>query len=234
MTNSAAPAPLFPNMAKEFPTFDQSTLPAIPAGFVDTSWVNDQCPNFLGMGDTLGLFIDFADPADRDFPESSRFTLHDWDGGSVGIIAHSDDWSEILAHIIARQFVADLKDGATAEQWATMRLANVGYGEGVCASHDFCDANMVMHPAFESVMGYTPIDGDLTPAQVEEASKLWGAAWDIAKRDFLTATPEEAAAADPLALLAELREEVRDWETALEGERPSLVALLARVDSALA
>jgi hypothetical protein len=57
--------------------------------------------------------------------------------------------------------------------------------EGVCHSHDFCDANMAMDAAFERAFGYSPLDdeqrdeadGGMSVANME----LWNAAWDLAK-----------------------------------------------------
>lgn len=47
--------------------------------------------------------------------------------------------------------------------------------EGCCASHDLCDANEYMAPAFEAIMG-REID-----LQSIEESTIWGNAWEIAK-----------------------------------------------------
>lgn len=54
--------------------------------------------------------------------------------------------------------------------------------EGCCASHDFCDANMVMADAVKEVTGRecTTEDGDLD---------LMNAAWNIAKANNLGVTP---------------------------------------------
>ncbi len=46
--------------------------------------------------------------------------------------------------------------------------------EGVCHSHDFCDANMAMDEAWTS-FGLASIDGEN-----EFECKLWGAAWNHA------------------------------------------------------
>jgi len=60
------------------------------------------------------------------------------------------------------------------------------YASLCCASHDFCDANMVMHAAFERLGLKTYVDmepnddGTETPEQLA-AMDLWNAAWDIAK-----------------------------------------------------
>lgn len=72
----------FSNLAKEFPDFDLFTLPVIPAGWEDISWHNDSCPCLEiskdeETGNRIYLFVDFADPAKREVPESeNRFSLY--------------------------------------------------------------------------------------------------------------------------------------------------------------
>jgi hypothetical protein len=44
-----------------------------------------------------------------------------------------------------------------------------------CATQDFCDANMLMAEAFESVMGHE-VDGNS-----DSDCDVWNQAWDIAK-----------------------------------------------------
>lgn len=88
---------------REFPRFDAATLPAIPAGFEDSSWHNDVCPSFLDKERRLQVFIDYADTSEREFEKSRRFRLHRLNEHLeyVETIAGSDDWSEILAAIEA-------------------------------------------------------------------------------------------------------------------------------------
>jgi len=84
---------------------------------------------------------------------------------------------------IAASFVALLKEELTVTEWDEMRAKNATpeYAGSVCASHDYCDANMVMAPAFADVMGRE------IELQSEADCTLWGEAWDIAKRDYLSA-----------------------------------------------
>ncbi len=89
--------PPFPNMATEHPGFDQSTLPAIPDGFTDSSWVNDTCPSFLNEAAGRIIFVDYPDPAEREDPDLPRFSLHLWDKGMGDALEISDDFAEILA-----------------------------------------------------------------------------------------------------------------------------------------
>lgn len=51
-----------------------------------------------------------------------------------------------------------------------------------CASHDFCDANMVMLTAWEA-LGYGEMDAN-SPAD----ASVWNGAWNIAKTNYLTRT----------------------------------------------
>jgi hypothetical protein len=91
----------------EFPDFDPATLPAIPASFEDVSWHNDSCPSFLNEAAGLIIFVDFADPAAREFEECPRFGLASWDNGAGDSIVASDDFADILAAVAAHP-AADL------------------------------------------------------------------------------------------------------------------------------
>jgi hypothetical protein len=90
------------------------------------------------------------------------------------------------AQALAAAFAALLYRDLTPVQWAEMRVRNITVGEGVCASHDFLDANMTMHEACESLAIPTVLDcEDGTPAH-DAACAVWNAAWDIAKAEYLT------------------------------------------------
>ena len=93
-----------------------------------------------------------------------------------------------LADRLAADFANLLHGYFRADQWAEMRQRNATpeYGGSVCASHDFCDANMVMLEAFEKhgqAAACHLTDGS---AEHEASCVLWGEAWAIAKRDYLT------------------------------------------------
>lgn len=93
-------------LAREFPKFDQSTLPSIPDTWLENSWRNDTCPSFIS-GDPEGkhyhIFIDYQDTKDRELGDCCpRFSVCVEDGdGSVATYFESDDWSEILACVAA-------------------------------------------------------------------------------------------------------------------------------------
>lgn len=86
----------YPDMLLEFPSFDQSTLPEIPEDWIDASWGNDACPKFEMPWDPETIvFIDFADPNDRELPNSTRFCACSYEFADPFI--DTDDWSEIMA-----------------------------------------------------------------------------------------------------------------------------------------
>jgi len=94
-----------PNYLEQFPSFDPTTLPAIPAEWRDQSWRNDMCPcwavEFDDPGQTgLYVWVDFADPDQRDFPDAPRFCVTDacWEEGF-----QSDDWAEVLKVVETRR-----------------------------------------------------------------------------------------------------------------------------------
>lgn len=88
----------------------------------------------------------------------------------------------ISAPVLAKEFAARLRDEIGVEKFREAKRLNATpeYGAGICASHDFCDANMTMARAFYDVVGRDPdMDSD---ADID----LWNRAWSIAKRRHLT------------------------------------------------
>lgn len=100
-----------PLWQREFPDFPPEDMPAIPAGWEDASWHNETCPSFH-IGESLRVFIDYADPAKSEYPEErrsghlQRFSLHPLEDGQVSdkpVIIWTDDWSELLAAVAQQQ-----------------------------------------------------------------------------------------------------------------------------------
>jgi hypothetical protein len=192
--------------AIEFPDFDPATMPAIPDGFSDWSWRNDTCPMFVHEASGVALWIDFADVAQREYDDCPRFSAvaldhdaqHGWQKtGDAVTLFETDDWSTVERSLpafvqpraIAKAFADNLRDELTGLQFTLMRLRNRTYAEdgrtAVCASHEYCDANIPMSAAFEAVMGrpVLPAFGEMADADVA----LWNEAWSIASRLYLTA-----------------------------------------------
>lgn len=97
---------------------------------------------------------------------------------------------------IGALFVEQLRADLTPEQFAEMQNLNSTADDGVCHSHDYCDANMTMADAFEQVVG-REID-----TQDDDDRALWSSAWRYALTHGLGQDAEvEAAAAEADATL---------------------------------
>lgn len=80
---------------------------------------------------------------------------------------------------LATLFATKLQAEIGADNYAKMIELNAVAEPGVCHSHDFCDANMVMHEAYTEVMGFEPdFDND-------EWIDTFNAAWDAFRADTL-------------------------------------------------
>ncbi len=84
------------NYKIEFPDFGALDV-ALPAGAEDISWKNEACPCF-SIG-TFFVYVDYADPALREFPESARFSAHTEDAADDEDVFSTDDWAQLLIHI---------------------------------------------------------------------------------------------------------------------------------------
>ena len=102
--------PLFSLMAREFPDYDQTTLPVIPHYWMDTSWHNDVCPSFTATpaaldGTGVHIFCDYADEASREFgrlEQCSRFSAYLQNEDGVRTMeVYGDDWGAILRGVFS-------------------------------------------------------------------------------------------------------------------------------------
>jgi hypothetical protein len=83
---------------REFPDFASEQILAIPAAFEDVSWHNDACPSFHCEAMALTIWIDYASPSNREFPDSPRFALVDSaDPDSPVDVYAGDDWQSLIA-----------------------------------------------------------------------------------------------------------------------------------------
>lgn len=173
----------------------------------DMSWHNDVCPSFADRpGDTAGLsvkgtrvlWVDHPDEDRREMPVR-RFsvTTMDEEWQVKDTIYEGDDIDAALAvilvtpEILGAKFADLLKADFTRQEWSIMRQRNrTETHPGVCHSHDFCDANMVMLAAMVELCLQSPADlsalGETSP-QWNYSVDLWNAAWDWAKKNRLTA-----------------------------------------------
>lgn len=84
-----------PKYRAEFPTFDWEVPACVTTewGFKDISWHNDACPSF--ECDVFVLVIDFADPAEREYPTCSRFMMV-CEGETY---LETDSWEDVRAFV---------------------------------------------------------------------------------------------------------------------------------------
>lgn len=85
----------------------------------------------------------------------------------------------VKAQQIADQFILIINEWLTKGELAKVNRRNKINDPHVCATHDFCDANMAMHEAFMS-FGIDPLSSEHGPMS-DEMVYLWNTAWGIAK-----------------------------------------------------
>lgn len=88
---------------------------------------------------------------------------------------------------IGEAFASALLREIGKKNFAKVRTRNAVHAEagnrGICASHDFCDANMTMLAAYCKVTGVKEDDVAIDDQAVLDE---FNAAWDYAKANFLT------------------------------------------------
>lgn len=84
----------------EFPDYD-GCVPDLGPDWVEDSWHNDACPSFSCDAIRLRLWVDYVDPAKREFTALPRYTLHriDEDSAYAGDLLNSDSWEEVATYI---------------------------------------------------------------------------------------------------------------------------------------
>lgn len=187
-------------LQSEFPDYPVSDLPPIPEHWSDESWHNDAAPFFI-VSDSIGVFIDYAGPAERELGSTScRFLAlrlqdrqHTADGEAI---AEDDDWHGFLVGLVANEFARRLQDDLDPPEFDELQRRNRTYEAGTCASHDFTDANVYMAEAFETVLGREPLADGIDSETGQADAALWGEAWSIAKERYLTA-PDGGAGTAP-------------------------------------
>jgi len=89
----------------DFPDFPEGDFPALPEGFVDTSFCKDACPSMCSYGFGLMVYVDYRDPNKRELPPGSRFVVLGMKGSFVDIerpLLETDNWDAVLALVAQR------------------------------------------------------------------------------------------------------------------------------------
>lgn len=80
--------------------------------------------------------------------------------------------------MIADRFASILRSWLSHREWHEMRRRNAKEANpSLCHSHDFRDANMAMHQAFEECDLGPLVNAD---KMADETCELWNAAWAVA------------------------------------------------------
>lgn len=189
--------PDWPAMFADYPV---ATMIPIPESWTEESWHNDTAPSFSPcagpMGEMAQVWIDYEDPAAREIPEAARFSFCRRDAiGELTALYAGDDYGELLRHVAIEQlacnFAHRLGRMLAPSEWRDMRLRNRTAGAGVCASHDFVDANMVMLDAWRATRADSIVgagDAEQLASDIDHVN----AAWTVATRHYLTSDDEGA------------------------------------------
>ena len=144
----------------------------VPDGLINASSGNDVCPSVMtqpvGNGNFyVQLFIDYPDPADREDPDSDRYTVYAMSDGGDEIGEYSyyatDVYGCALTAVLGYRFAVNIREWLTDGEWTAMRAkARQLAADGVtnqCPSHDYCDSpHGCMLDAFTSIYGPLPDD----------------------------------------------------------------------------
>lgn len=191
---------VIPTWPSFFPDYAIDRMVPIPPEWSEMSWRHETAPSFgpcVGpMGEAAQIWIDYEQAAMREFPESARFTFSRRDAvGELTVAYAGDDYAEALRHIaietLACAFAHGLAEQLDPDEWRQMRLRNQTIAAGVCASHDFLDANMVMLAAWQATRPPAIVGNGDADALGTDLAHV-NAAWGVATRYYLTASDEAA------------------------------------------
>jgi hypothetical protein len=142
-------------------------------------------PEFQDAGDDGFLWVVLEDeekgrvdisPVNINLKIMPRFTV---EACQIKLIDPSGEGLGAIADVrtLAQEFSASLRSLLTPEQMQSVILRNAAETDSnICHSHDFCDANVVMHEVF-LVHGMDPAD----EGGMDRWGRLWDAAWNLAK-----------------------------------------------------
>ena len=86
---------------------------------------------------------------------------------------------------LARAFGQEVQEAFSAREFREIcdrNKSGAPYDDDMCcATHEFCDANMLMHAAFVKTFDRDPLDGPDSSGMTQADTDLWNAAWAVAK-----------------------------------------------------
>jgi hypothetical protein len=110
----------------EFSDYPLADLPAMPEGFLDSSWHNDTCPSYTNDALGLRIFIDYKDPALSESALGKRFNvMRELADGSSEYIFESDNWDNVLEFIDGERHAMRVFYTSDGEESGVMTLADL-------------------------------------------------------------------------------------------------------------
>lgn len=92
-----------------------------------------------------------------------------------------------LVIAVANKFTTLLREELGAETFGEVRRRNRADADlAVCHSHDFCDANMLMHDAIVTVISKRRDYAGQPLYEADLHDDLWNDAWSLARRQHLS------------------------------------------------
>lgn len=91
-------------LRREFPDYDITTLPTLPAGYFDASERIDAAPSFVNEERGLKVYVDYANYADRESGRSQRYCVSRYDeeaGDFEDVALSTNDWAEVTRFLTA-------------------------------------------------------------------------------------------------------------------------------------
>lgn len=200
LTHSLTTSEVTPKWATFFVDYPIATMVPIPQSWTDESWRHETAPSFGPCSGPLGelaqIWIDYEDPARREIPEATRFSFCRRDAiGELTSVYAGDDYEEAVRHVAIEQlacnFAHRLARTLDPTEWQDMRLRNRTAGAGVCASHDFLDANMVMLDAWRATRDDVIVGSGDAMTLASDLDHV-NAAWTVATRHYLASDDKGA------------------------------------------
>lgn len=132
---------------------------------------------YAGTDDGIQVWLEPCDASGKGTGEQ-RFAEGKAQTPEEALAAFDALVAEVYADRLAEGFRKVLASWLMPAELARIDALNKASGDPlICASHDFCDANMAMHESFVELIGRTPADD----VDCEGSARLWNTAWDRAK-----------------------------------------------------
>jgi hypothetical protein len=158
----------------EFPGYVRVNLndnDYVAVGEEGKAWTAQIVTDHGGKFDTAGVEDAPPNPTSVDIANLVEDAVNNWKANNV-------PWPDNAIQRIADDFDTRLKTALGDVDYAQALQDNATETkDGICHSHDHCDANMVMADAFEHVMKRKPVVSNQRDAD------LWNVSWDKWKAD---------------------------------------------------